>query len=239
MKLIFAILLTLLTISQCQAQQEPSKMSLNQAYQKIEKESTKSSGFNPKLEKFLKNLNLNCIKEKLKLSENGDKQLKDIEIMILVTKSITACSGHDASEFWKAFIEDNMPKGNFKMSAKDLQCVKLNYKHNNPESRLVSDFDVNSLTEAQIQACDEEIKEKDSHLEDGIARTIDGSDLKIITCGVLDVPKVKNILYKMSILANVNNSVLVNSEVEKLPEMFVQLVDKIFDCIIARLDAMP
>ena len=105
-------------------------------------------------------------------------------------------------------------------------------------SKVFKDFDENSLTSAQIQACKEEIKEKNSHLEDGIASTIDGIDLRTITCGVLNVTKVQNIIYKMSILANTNNSIFVKSEVENLPKMFVELVDKIFDCIIGRLDAM-
>jgi len=215
------------------------KMTLNQAYEKVERESKQISGqINSKFEKFMKNLNLDCVKEKVKLSQNGNKQLMEIEMFILMVKSVTACSGHDANDFWKILIEENLPKRKFQMTPSDLQCVKLHFQRQYPESRLVEDFNKNLLTEAQIQACDEEIKEKDSHIEDGIERIIGGSDLSTITCGVLDVPKVKSILYKMSLMANVNKSEFVKLEVEKLPSIFTELADKIYDCIMIRFDEM-
>lgn len=232
------ILLAIASI-QCALAREIERTTIQEAYQRLHRESVRASNQNYsgyKINKFLKNLNFDCVKEQLKLTKNGNKKLTNIEMVILITKSVTVCSGRDSNDFWKTFIEEIFPKRKFKMNVNDQQCVKLHLYRQDPEWSLIKDFNINSMSEAQIQECDEEIKEKDSHLEEKIEMIIDGSDLSAITCEVLDLAKVKTIMYKMALIASTDGTEAVKLEEDKLPKLFSDLVDQVFNCLMSKLD---
>lgn len=236
-----SIVLILLAIAsiQCAPKSEIERTTIQEAYQRLQRDSVRASnqdysGY--KINKFLKNLNFDCVKEQLKLTKNGNKKLTNIEMVILITKSVTVCSGRESNDFWKTFIEEFFPKRQFKMNVNDQQCVKLHLYRQDPEWSLIKDFNINSMSEAQIQECDEEIKEKDSHLEEKIEMIIDGSDLSAITCEVLDLAKVKTIMYKMALIASTDGTEAVKLEEDKLPKLFSDLVDQVFNCLMSKLD---
>lgn len=84
----------LIFISESLSERKENKFTLNK---ELERVALKSSWTK---DKFYKNLNISCITEKLKLSENGDKEIFKPEAEILMTKAITSCSEYDEIEFW-------------------------------------------------------------------------------------------------------------------------------------------
>ena len=79
-------------------------------------------------DKFYKNLNIDCIKEKLQLSENGDKEIFRLEAEVLMTKALTSCSEFGAVEYFMDTIKQKPGHSIFETEPDDLPCFQL-YLH--------------------------------------------------------------------------------------------------------------
>ena len=240
MKLIsISFCVILLTISQSissptQSSNQIQKSTLNQKTNKI----FNNSAFNkvPKsFEKFFNKSNRDCVSEKLKLSENGEKELIKFEAEMLAVKAVVTCSEHEESEFWKnvfAEISQMLLTG---MGDEDLQCVKFLLNQLDSKSNLVEDFNVESMTKDDKETCEARIKRDEKNLRNEISRLIGDDDISAFTCGVLDVSEANKIFCKIILLGTKEDINVKNLELEKLSSVVVEKVDQFFSCRMNKL----
>ncbi|CAH1734359.1 unnamed protein product [Chironomus riparius] len=193
-------------------------------------------------DKFYKNLNTDCIKEKLKLSENGDKEIFRLESEVLMTKAITSCSEFGAVEFFKNAIRHKPGHSVFDTKSDDLPCTKLNLHKLDPTSCLVKSFNPESMSDDEKEYCDEKTKADDFNtrmmISDaiGVPKIWKGIDyVSNFTCGAFDLMNLRKIVFKMQILWNAEEGQTDEAEIEDFAVILADTVDQVFNCRMSKL----
>lgn len=184
--------------------------------------------------KFFENFNSSCYEDILKLSENGEKELKDEEIQILMMKSIASCSNYEESEFYEVSIEDVSKSQQYNLKDGDLQCYKLALKRMNSTMKFIESFDEKSLATGEIESCEQFFKTKEAELREIIS--LSGiKDVESFTCGSMDINEVAKMYSTLVVIGSELDSEEKKLDMKNLSNYFVEKMDKIFECIMSKL----
>ena len=193
-------------------------------------------------DKFYKNLNIDCIKEKLKLSENGDKEIFRLEAEVLMTKAITLCSEFGAVEYFKDAIKHKPGHSIFNTEPDDLDCFKVFLSKLDPTSELVNNFNPESMSNDEKEYCDEKTKADDFNNRMMISEAIGvpkiwkGFDyISNFTCSAFDLMKLRKTFLTMQIIWNGDEIQVNESEIENIAISFADTVDLVFTCRMSKL----
>lgn len=207
------------------------RRTLNQIYGKIVNGTSKAS-VPEAFKKFLESPNLDCIKEQMKLAEHGDKEMYIDEVNVIVIKALTKCSEHDGQNFFRLLIQENLDK----FAKNDQKCAKLKLHRQNSQSKFIANFNAESMTEEDKTECVNQANAEDVQIRSKIADRIGTDDVAAITCGHFETDELKIVFQTFALLANENDAEVKNSETENLAAYLVGKVDKIYDCLFARLN---
>lgn len=237
------LLLTLFTIItlavyeiSCTTSDEPSapeKLTLNQIYNEIQENSSKN-GLIQELLKLTNFQNYDCIKEKLKLSQIGQKELSSTEAQFLLSKTISACSGQAESELLKLILNQFSKNYQIQMTDEDLLCTKLTLQKFNPSSKFVENFNQNEMTKVEKESCEERVRTDRSGLEREL-RKIGNEEFSAFTCGKLNSDEIYKYMCTFGLITDEIDAKLRDSEMEMLVEDAVKKIGEVFECRMNKL----
>lgn len=234
---IITICIILFSISESLGGRKEYKSTLNKELDRVADKSSYTE------DKFFKNLNISCITEKLKLSENGDKEIFKAETEILMMKAITSCSEFDEIEFWKDGLNRKPGHSIFEAEPEDIPCAKLKLHQMDPTFELIKDFNPESINEDEKMYCDEKTRADDFNTKKMISEALElprlwkGIDhLSNFMCNSFDMTKFTKIFYTMQILWHGNK--VNESIIDNIARSFAEIIDKAFECRMSKLNNM-
>lgn len=224
-------------IAQGRSFKRDPKTTLNEKLENEVKRATYSSN------KFYKNLNTDCIKEKLNIPENGEKKISKLDAEVLMAKTLTSCSGFEESDYWKQIINNIYGDPIYTTSPEDSSCIKLNLRKLNSNLKLVKNFDSESMTDDDKEFCDEKTKFDDFETRMMITDILElpklwkGIDyVSIFTCGVMDFNKLNEIILTLKLFSISNEKNADESEIESVAQNITKHIDQVYSCRISKLN---
>jgi len=237
---LIVITITIITLvahqSSCSVITEPNppiRMTLNQLFEDFLNNSSQINIIQ-ELHNFSSIQNFDCIKEKLKLSETGDKELSSIETQFLLAKAAIECSNRSESEFLKIHLNKFSELLSSTLEHDDIQCTKFALQKLDPNSKFLENFDENSMTDEKQEACEERVSRDKSGLQKDL-NIIKIEDISKFTCINLNVDTIYKYMSKFTLIAVESDEQLKDSEMDKLIEAIVKKSDEIFECRINNL----
>lgn len=182
------------------------------------------------ISKFSRNTDKNCVEQKVKMSENGNKMMNFAQAVVSVGIAYLKCYGKTEktaiieaiNDFLKLYEDTNFDKYG--------DCYLNTLKKLEPTSKLVEDFDANQM-ELTEEECDEHLGE--SSYDDWMRNLEEFTgNLETFTCGNLKTIDFKIVGMKFVILSHEKNEELKDLEVKKLQDIFGNKLNNIFECVM-------
>lgn len=209
------------------------KLTLNQIYNELRENSSKG-GLIQGLLKFTKVQNYDCIKEKLKISQVGQKEIPSIEAQFLTSKAIIACSGHSENELLKSILSQFSKNHQIQMTDEDLLCTKFILQKLDPSSKFVENFNQNVMTAADKESCKERVRTDRSGLDEEL-RKIGNEEFSTFTCERLNSDEIYKYMCTFGLITDEIDTELKDSEMDILVEDAVKKIEEIFECRMNKL----
>lgn len=185
------------------------------------------------ISKFSINTDKNCVEQKIKMSENGNKIMNFAQAVVSVGIGYLKCYGRTENaaiseainDFLKLYEDTNFDKYG--------DCYLNTLKKLEPTSKLVEHFDADQMELTKLE-CDEHLGENSY---DDWMRNLEEytGNLETFTCGNFKTIDFKITGMKFVILSHEKNEELKESEVEKLREIVGIKLNNIFECVIENL----
>ncbi|KAL7012385.1 hypothetical protein ACKWTF_014818 [Chironomus riparius] len=211
----------------------PEKQTLNQIYEELQQNSPQSAIIQEVL-KFTIVQNFDCIKEKLKLPQIGQQELPILEAQFLSAKALTACSSQDETELLKNILNKFSKNHQIQMTDEDKMCTKMTLQTLDATSKFVENFNKNSMTDIEKEACDERVKVDKSGLDEELGK-ISNEDFTTFTCGRLNKDVIYKFMCTFGLVIDEVDDELRNTEMDKLVGDVLMKIDEVFDCRIGKL----
>lgn len=212
---------------------QPEKLTLNQLFEELSNNSSQIKIIQ-KLQNFSSIQNFDCIKDKLKLSETGEKELSNIETKFLLAKAATACLDQSENEFLKIHLNKFLEIFASSLDHDDIQCTKFALRKLNQDSKFVENFDENSMTDEKQEECEERVTRDKSGLQKDLNK-IKIEDISKFTCISLNADTIYKYMCTFTLVAVESDEQLKDSEMDKLIDAIVKKSDEIFECRINNL----
>lgn len=236
MKLSILIIFSLILYANCDPKRNfyrINNLTLTNGYNKHIRHQSLDGIYDP-FRKFFININYDCIEAKIKLHENGEKEMSSTELEVLMTKSLTSCSEYGEQEFWKIFVTEVSNSMKSRTVSESRPCLSLALHNLNANSKLIENFDPKSLSAEDINYCNTQIRIIDSDIQQETESRVNIDELQTLTCGALNYKEIREAYYTMMIVGSVDDEQLKSSEINKFSQFAVGKVDNIFNCIMAR-----
>jgi len=185
------------------------------------------------ISKFSRNTDKNCVEQKIKMSENGNKMMNFAQAVVSVGIGYLKCYGKTENaaiieainDFLKLYEDTNFDKYG--------DCYLNTLKKLEPTSKLVENFDADQMELTEVE-CNDHLGENSY---DDWMRNLEEytGNLETFTCGNLKTIDFKIIGMKFVILSHEKNEELKESEVEKLREIIGTKLNNIFDCVVENM----
>lgn len=179
--------------------------------------------------KIFDNINLNCFKDQLNLSENGEIVLLEVEAGIIIGSAMSKCIKIDKYDFTNTLLDYGINE--YDRTEHDVSCLKYFLQTLEPESKFAKNSIVNEDLEQQCSFYPTILMypfttflNKYKHL---------AGDLKDITCGVLSDKDVQIFSYKAVLIVTEKDMELKKSESEDLFAAVTEKLHKLVDCILS------
>ena len=216
-----------------EAQFTPStKLPLKKWFEELNKQ-IEASSIRSGISKFTKNVDQNCVKDKIKMTENGNKKVNLAQAVVSIgigylkcyDKSENAAIIEGINDFLELYESTNF----FKYG----DCYLNELKKLEPTSKLVENFDVNGM-ELTEEECSRHLGEDTYQAMMKNLEEYTG-DLATFTCGNFKADDFKLFGMKLVILSFEKNDELKEAEIEKLRETVGSKLNNIFDCVMQNM----
>lgn len=180
---------------------------------------------------------LKCIREKLKLTENGEKEILSLEGTFLVSKAADTCSVSGEIERKKKSLKERSYRPIFRIGLADIPCTKLILQKLNPNLKSIQEFDPESMEEDERKFC-----EQKSTFEEFMGKFIISEELKFprlwkdddyifnFTCGATSFIELKKLYFIKEYFGIEEESKINDSDVENIAKIMVRIADNVFNC---------
>jgi hypothetical protein len=172
-----------------------------------------------------------CLNQKLKTSENGEKIVNEEIAMIAVASTLPLCVFDGVIN--NAILTLAETVGN-RFSGRG-ECLKSELRKHEPDATILEDFDSSSMEWTRFE-CEEAIK------MDHLDRSLDGVEenygkIAEITCGSVTRNEIRKTILKLPILKFGNLRVeLKNSEIERLKDWVKAKAKVISECMVREIE---
>lgn len=186
------------------------------------------------------NIDQDCVRSKLNLSENGDKIISMKSGMVAGFGAAILCLIDTNEEMANSELLqhiNSMTTPNEINTIDKLNCIKLKLKELNPSDDLVQNFNLTAISYKPDEICDELTTEQHNK---GIQIFDEGTKLfdTIIPkqCKKLDLKFIMEITYRLYIIKNENRGTeALNVEIRKILSKVRELIQDIFDCAMIEI----
>lgn len=185
--------------------------------------------------KKIKTIDINCVKDRLKLSEFGDKDVDQYTFLTAFFPALTLCSGN-SEEFVGMFLL--YMTNSVRKSTDAADCFKLKIQEIEPTAIILEGFDSNSVRFSK-EDCDDIVNQKD------IKEYIDDynheiGNIEILTCGVIKENEILKLVFTYAILALGNLESNIEAAVKKNQiENLLTKVESLEKCAMDSIENGP
>jgi len=185
------------------------------------------------ISKYTRNVDQNCVQQKLKMSVNGNKKVTFAQAVVSIAIGYLKCYGKTENT---AIIEaTNEIMGLYDDIDVDKfgECYLNEIKQLEPTAKLVENFDASQM-KLTAEECGKHLGDK--YFEDSMSELkFYVPDLSAFTCGNFKTDDLKIFFSKLIILVHEKKEDVKESELEKLRENIATKLFRIFDCVLENL----
>lgn len=186
---------------------------------------------------------LDCIREKLKLTENGEKEILSLEGTFLVSKAADSCSVSGEVERIKKMLKERSNRPMFRIGLADIHCTKYILQKLNSNLKLIQEFIPESMNEDERKFC-----EKKSKFEEFMGKFVVSEELEFpriwndidyisnFTCGAASFNKLKEFYFIKEYFGIEEKSKIDDSDVENVATALVRIADNVFNCRMSKIN---
>jgi hypothetical protein len=192
--------------------------------------SLKSSPKESPFTKYTEKINLECIKEKVNVAENGEKLVTIYEGQIIMLAAYLNCFEGDEAEF----VNFMTTQGGIHIKhAEFVACGKLKLQKFEPNSILLDNFDSKAVNSSMTLMCgyinsDEELDNTISKVE-AVVGPIDK-----FTCGAVTKNDVVKFMVNIYVVPHETRAEVKTQKMQEMIDTFKAKITKISDCIISK-----
>ena len=206
---------------------------LNSYYQKeliqTDPDREDPNNYHKRLAKLEAAIDHNCVKEKLNLSENGDKAFVEPEATILIASAKSKCINVDPLEFSNLFIDFALEDGH--RHERYYSCARYNLQKLEPTSKLAV---TSSSDEGNEKYCRHVGISLHPYSIPSIGYEDSVGPFERTTCGVLTGEIEDVVTLKTMLLYDVKDKELKINETKDLYNLVTDKLHKLADCILER-----
>lgn len=175
-----------------------------------------------------------CIKNQLNFEKNKDKELNEPESLILFVGAGVKCLSNQ-DNIWRNIVNTIYYTSKNQFDIEYTECLQMEYKKLEPNSRLLRDFKIDNMTKA-VSMCEQvqEIKMIEDSINEQSEQFVELSEL---TCGLIDNRVLMKFVLNLELLEIEHDENEVEMELSRLQKYLKQLATDVFDCARNRVDS--
>lgn len=183
--------------------------------------------------KITRKINYKCAADLLKLHNNGNKMVNELQGMIIVGSAFVKCVNADAEEVSIAGMDFAINAQRAENDETFRECLKYKVRQLEPTSQLVENFNIASMN-TSTDLCDLIFSEESLR---GFAEPIESyiGPIETSTCGAANSNDPGKYMLKIFILTFERNEAIARAEKIRLGEDFKAKLHKTAECILKGL----
>ena len=188
----------------------------------------------PQFAKFIKNVDRNCLSEKLNLAENGDKIYQPVLMFPVFYGSFLKCLDAELMDDFLDTLVNHYSERAQNYRSGYVECYQLKLQQVDPNSMLIKNFK-KELMQLSEEECNEFMDSADYGIfSDKFERDI--LNISTFTCGAVDKVEAERLWLDFKTIAvTIEDVETKKAENRKILDIFKSKWERIYECLVNRL----